>query len=211
MEKEKEKRNLKRWLEKLAREEDVKLKEIRFISDDYRASAGRNGTIKIPVELFSPFFKSEERKAVGSHEVAHLKYRHSEKVEDEKARGLLWLVLPIFTSVYCFMFFRTVEIFYIAFGISFSVGPWRIYMAWHYSLNSEFEADRYAAEKTSPGAMISYFRKSRKVREKWRRKSLRWRMRVWIREHDFTHPSPNERIKHLEKLLSKSASSFSPL
>ncbi len=200
MEKEKEKRNLKRWLEKLAKKECVKLKKIRFISDDFRASAERNGTIKIPVELFSPFFKSAEREAVGGHEVSHLKYHHSEKVEDKKARGYLWLILPTFTSLFCFMLFRTVAILYIGLVISFSIGPWRIYAAWRYQLNSEFEADRYAADKTSPAAMISYLRKRRKVWEKWKKKGVGWRIRVWYREKKFNHPSVNERIKHLVKL-----------
>jgi len=200
MKKEKEKENFKRWLEKLAKKEGVKLKEIRFISDDFRARAERDGTIRIPEDLFSPFFKSEEREAVGSHEMAHLKYGHSEKVEDKYARGCFWLIIPIFTSLFCFMVFKAVAIFYIGFGIGFFMGAWRIYVAWRYQLNSEFEADRYAAEKTSPAAMISYFRKRKKVWEKWRRKNLKWRIIVWCREHELTHPSVSERIKHLEKL-----------
>lgn len=72
---EKEKRDFQEWLEQLAEKEGVKLK-IRFISNDYRPEAERNDTIKIPLELLSPLFRRIERKAVGAHELAHLKYRH---------------------------------------------------------------------------------------------------------------------------------------
>jgi Zn-dependent protease with chaperone function len=200
MKKEKKKENLKRWLEKLAKKEGVKLKEIRFISDDFRARAERDGTIRIPEDLFSPFFKSEEREAVGSHEMAHLKYGHPKKVEDKYLKGCSLLILLIFTSLFCFVTFKTIAIIYIGFGISFSMGAWRICAAWRYQLNSEFEADRYAAKETSPAAMIAYLRKRKKVWEKWRRKNLKWRIIVLRREHDLTHPNVSERIKRLEKL-----------
>jgi len=148
--------------------------------------------------LFLPPYEQEERYSVGAHEVAHLKYRHSEKVEDKKAKGLFWLAIPTVISIFCFALFKMAAIFYLGFGISFSIGPWRLYVAHRYQKISEFEADRFAADNTSPAALISYLKKREKDRERWKKKGFVSRIKVCY--HDFTHPSLNERIEHLKKL-----------
>jgi len=159
---EKEKVDFKRWLEKLAKKEDVKLKEIRFISNDYVARAKKD-TITIPLELFSPSFKQVERQTVGAHELAHLKYRHV-------SNRLLW---------------------------HHRRHPTR------YRFNCEFQADRFAANVSSPAAMIRALEKGEKLREKWRKKNRIWRVRIWWRLKSDTHPSMKERKKCLQKLIPK--------
>lgn len=76
----------KEWLEKEGEKEDMEIK-VRFIKNDYRATAEANpawvikishciGTINIPEDLFlskKPKFTEEERRAVGIHELGHLK------------------------------------------------------------------------------------------------------------------------------------------
>jgi hypothetical protein len=149
------KRNFQEWLEQLAKKEQ--LKEIRFISNDYRPRAEKD-TIIIPLELFSPPFKQIEREAAAAHELAHLKYRHISNRRRSRKQ---------------------------------------------YRFNCEFQADRFAANVSSPVAVIRFLEKGEKLREKWRKKNLVWRVRIWSRLKSGTHPSMEERKKRLQKLIPK--------
>jgi hypothetical protein len=76
----------KEWLEKEGKKEGMEIK-VRFIKNDYIAWAYPNlawfikisrciGTIKIPEDLFiskTPKFTEKERRAIGLHELGHLK------------------------------------------------------------------------------------------------------------------------------------------
>ena len=74
----------KEWLEKEGEKEGMEIK-VRFTKWDWR-SFRKGNTIIISEEMFSPFFTEEERRAVGLHELAHIKYRHPERWRKEQQR-----------------------------------------------------------------------------------------------------------------------------
>lgn len=202
-----ERAEFKKWLEELAKREKVKMR-IRFIQDDYRAEARKDGTIIIPEGYFSSY-TTRERRAVGAHELAHLKYRHKEKADkhlDKAATFVFGLFMLIVLSLIILnllkmpiygLFLNVIVIVFVVIAANKSIHGVRQYFRTHRMC--ELEADTYAAKKICRSAIISFLRKSRKVKEKWRRKSLRWRIIIWGRKHWPTHPSIDERIRYLEK------------
>lgn len=190
-----EEASLKEWLETKAREEGLKI-DVRFIKDDYTAKAfpakwRKKATIAIPDCIFDDIFTADERKAVGAHEIAHLKFKHAEI--DEKWGGrkfFVFMAVLIVTSSPLFGFFAWLDI-----GEKFSTALVVMVMfvvttlflrrtipqCFHLKRLHEFEADKYAAETTNPAFLISYFEKSSPIVEKWRKKKI-WRARMWYRK-----------------------------
>ncbi len=199
-----DKKRFKEWLETEAKKENLKIKT-RFIKDDYTPRAKKDGTITIPDCTFDKTFKSDEQKAVGFHEISHLKYRHAEIGENWLNKKLLFLVLvalltviPLALGLYLLGFesmLSTIVIIGVFFTVVVKFSCKVSLQYFHLKRLSEFEADKYAKERMGGTApLISYLEKSERFKEKWRKK-LTWRVAVWY--GDKTHPSKSERIEHL--------------
>lgn len=202
-----DKKRFKEWLEKEAGKENLKIK-IRFIKDEYTPRAKKDGTITIPDCTFDKTFKSDEQKAVGFHEIAHLKYRHI-KIEENwrNKKLLLFLVLaalptiPLALGLYLLGFdSRLYTIVIIGVLSTVAVKFLRNVLPQYFHLKRlhELEADKYTKERMgSTAPMISYLEKGERFKEKWRKK-LTWRVAVWY--GDKTHPSKSERIERLKRM-----------
>ena len=204
-----EKTSLKEWLEKRAKKEGLKIK-VRFVKDDYTAKVRKDGTMAIPECWFDKIFTSEEKKAIGAHEIAHLKYRHDEKEEkwrDKKFKKLLFLFLLIglplavgLTLLGVDGTLSTVVIIGVPSAAVIQVLLKEVSPQYfHLKRSHELEADKYAGETVNPASLISYFEKSDPLVEEWRKKGPIWRVRIWYREK--THPSKSERIERLKRIV----------
>lgn len=198
-----EKSDFKEWLKKEAEKESLKIK-VSFTDDDYTGKA-RKGEIKIPENLFGDILTSEEQKALGAHEISHLKYRHEERESKWLTKKVLFwsavLLLITLPLTYAFEFSRLDErvptsIIIGAFGV---IGVRIFLQLLDLKKLHEWEADEYAAKKVGAAPSISYFQKSEAIVEEWRKKGLRWRATIWYRKK--THPSKSERIERLEKMF----------
>jgi len=159
----------KEWLENEGEKEDMEIK-VRFIKNDYNAWAEPSmarfikisrcvGTIKIPEDLFlskKPKFTEKERRAVGLHELGHLKMW-----KDLGFRGYL--------------------------RQKGKVGRKGI----------ELEADAYAKRRGFGKSLASGLKKGRELKEKLRRKSSKWRIKILWRKHASPHPDIDKRIEKL--------------
>jgi len=199
------KTSFKEWLEKIAEKEGLKIK-VRFTKDDYTARVRKDGTMEIPECLFDKIFTSEERKAIGAHEIAHLKYRHYEREEKWRDKKFLLLffvlsltLLPLAIGLTLLGFdgtLSTVVIIGALFAVVIQFSRQVLPQYFHLKRSHELEADKYAAETVGPAPQISYFEKSDRLVEEWRKKGLRWRLTIWYRKK--THPSKSERIERLK-------------
>jgi len=198
--------SFKEWLEKQAEKEGLKIK-VRFTKDGYTAKVRKDGTMAIPECWFDKTFTSEERKAVGAHEIAHLKYRHDDRERKwlDKKIGKYFLffltTLPLAVGLSLLGLDDTLStviiigaLATIAIRFLHEVPP----QYFHLKQLHELEADKYAAETVGPAPQISYFEKSDPLVEEWRKKGLRWRMIIWYRKK--THPSKSERIERLKRM-----------
>jgi hypothetical protein len=160
----------KEWLENEGKKEGMEIK-VRFIKNDYSAWYEINpawviklsrciGTIKIPEDLFiseSPKFTEKERKAIGLHELGHLKtlkrfgYRG---VNRRQRKNKKWI---------------------------------------------ESRADAYVKRREFGKYFASGLKKCRKLKEKLRRKSWWWRIKIRWRKRTLSHyyPDFDKRIKKL--------------
>lgn len=199
-----DKKRFKEWLETEAEKENLKIKT-RFIKDDYTPRAKKDGTITIPDCTFDKTFKSDEQKAVGLHEIAHLKYRHVEIEENWLNKKFLFLVLVALSTIllafglYLLGFdsgLSTIVIIGVLFALAVKFLRKVLPQYFHLRRLSELEADKYAKERMGNAApLVSYLGKSERFKEKWRKKGLIWRAKIW--RGDKTHPSKSERIEHL--------------
>lgn len=201
-----EKTSFKEWLEKQAEKEGLEIK-VRFVKDDYTAKVRKDGTMAIPECWFDKIFTSEERKAIGAHEIAHLKYRHYEREEkwlDKKIKKhfLFFLTaLPLAVGLGLLGFDGTLSTVVIVGALSAVVIRFLRKVPpqyFHLKRLHELEADKYAAETVGPAPQISHFEKSDRLVEEWRKKGLRWRVTIWYRKK--THPSKSKRIEHLKRM-----------
>jgi hypothetical protein len=159
----------KEWLEKEGEKEGMEIK-VRFIKNDYNAWADPNpawfikisrciGTIKIPEDLFlskKPKFTEKERRAIGIHELGHLK---------------MWKDLGFVRGL----------------RRKITVGQKMI----------ESETDAYVKRHGFGKSFASGLKKFKELREKWGRKSSKWRIKIWWRKHGSTHPDIDKRIEKL--------------
>lgn len=160
----------KKWLVNESKREDMKIK-VRFIKDDYTGHSNHHltwfikissyiGTIKIPEVLFTsknPKFTENERKAIGLHELGHLK---------------MWK----------------------NFGFRGVLSHQKENQEW-----IESEADAYVKRRGLGKSLASYLRKTRKLKKKLSRESLKLRIKIWWRKHTWSHryPDLNKRIEKL--------------
>jgi len=201
-----EKTSFKEWLEKQAEKEGLKIK-VRFTKDDYTTKVRKDGTMEISECWFDKTFTSEERRAVGAHEIAHLKYRHYDregKWLDRKIKKYsLFFLVALLLAVGLGLSglddtLSTAVIIGILAAIAIRFLRQVLPQYFHLKRLHELEADKYAAETVGPAPQISYFEKSDRLVEEWRKKGLRWRAIIWYREK--THPSKNERIERLKRM-----------
>lgn len=186
-------RALRFWTSTI-KEEGIK-RGIKFSDRWWETNAGFFGPIRISRGLFSELTESE-LKAVGLHEIAHVKYKHFRK----KA---LWALGPFFVLVLLMVKFLA-ELW----TKNSDGGLWGgtmliLLFIWNPFIPkktqwTELQADSYAKKKL--GSQVTV-RALRKVDNYYRRKRKKGRFLAVQKKLFPTHPGLEERIKNLKENL----------